>query len=72
MVDEVTPRVRDLLAANIRDADRIRTLEDMLKRAANQFDSYAELHAAKDTKDGDKKAEVNRTLAEEIRSALQN
>ncbi|WP_421991746.1 hypothetical protein [Roseococcus sp.] len=45
-------------------------LRGMVERAARQFDLYAEQHAAKDTPDGDIKANTNRQLAYDMRAAL--
>lgn len=43
---------------------------DALKKAAEQFDYYAECHRQKGTADGDEKEAVNRAMAADMRAAI--
>jgi len=63
-------RVTELLAANSRIVLKGRDLKRQLEKARYQFLFYAEQHRAKNTKDGDEKAETNARLAAEIQTTL--
>jgi hypothetical protein len=65
-------RVTELLEANNREVARRRKLAVAVRQAALQFAFYGEAHAQKSTKDGDTKAEVNRTLAKTMLEALKD
>lgn len=47
------------------DAEKVRAerAEGVLAKAAERFEEYADLHAAKGTEDGDRKAQTNRDMA---------
>jgi len=69
LVDALTRIEQD--AARIRERDqRIELLEKAAKKAADIFAHYAELHAAKGTLDGQKKAERNAGYAIELYALL--
>lgn len=42
----------------------------LLEKCATQFQYYADIHAAKDTYEGNLKADVNRRFVKEIREHL--
>lgn len=43
---------------------------NLLEKCATQFQYYADIHAAKETYEGDLKAEANRRFVREIREHL--
>lgn len=66
----MTDRVTELLAANSRIVLKGRDLKRMLEKARDQFAFYAANHRAKNTKDGDEKAETNDRMVAEIQQVL--
>lgn len=63
-------RVQELLAANSRIVLKGRDLKRQLEKARDQFAFYASNHRAKNTKDGDEKAETNDRMVAEIQKTL--
>lgn len=53
-----------------RQSEREKRLVEALRRAAEQFEHYAQLHYAKGTADGDEKGCINGALAKQMRFAL--
>lgn len=63
-------QITGLLAANSQIVLKGRTLKRMLEKARDQFAFYAANHRAKNTKDGDEKAEINDRMVAEIQKTL--
>lgn len=63
-------RVTELLAANSRIVLKGRDLKRQLEKVRDQFAHYGVLHRAKNTHDGDLKAEANENMVTEIQKTL--